>query len=107
MPSCCEDGGGVVVEAGGAAFEEGSDDDDFFFAGDGAEALGAWAGDGLGEVEEGDVFALAEVLRAEELGQADDVGAFTGGFADAVCGLVEVRVGVGAAGHLHEADSVV
>jgi len=63
--------------------------------------------DGFGEIEESDVFALAEVLRAEELRQADNVCAFAGGFADAVRGLVEVRVGVGAAGHLHQTDSIV
>src|SRR5215470_15062264 len=54
------DGGGVVIEACGTAFEEGSDDDDFFLASDGAETLGTGARDRLGEIEEGDVFALAE-----------------------------------------------
>ena len=77
-----EDGGGVVVEAGGAALEEAGDEDDVFFRGDLAEEGGAGAGDGFGEVEEGVVFALAEVLGAEELGEADDVGAGAGGLAD-------------------------
>ncbi len=40
--------------------------------------------------EEGVVFALAEVLGAEELGEADDVGAEGGGFADAGDGFGEV-----------------
>ncbi len=102
-----QNGGGVVIEAGGAAFKERGDDDDLLFAGDGAEALGAGTGDGLGEIEERGVFALAEVLGAEELGQADDLGAFAGGFADAVGGLVEVGVRIGAAGHLDQADAVV
>ena len=97
-----EDGGGVVVEAWRTALEERGDDDDLFLAGDSAEALGGGAGDGLGEVEEGNVFTLAEVLSAEELGQADDVGALAGGLADAVRRLVEISVGVGAAAHLDE-----
>ena len=102
-----QDGGGVVIEAGGAALEEGSDDHDFLFAGNGSQTLSAGAGDGLGEIEEGDVFALAEILCAEKLGQADDLRAFARGFADAVGGLVEVRVRIRPAAHLHEAHSVI
>ena len=102
-----QDGGGVVIEPRGAALEERSDDDDFLFAGDCSEALGAGAGDGLGEIEERGVFALAEILGAEELGQADDVRAFARGFADFVGGLIEVGIGIGAAGHLDQADAVV
>ena len=67
-----ECGGGVVIQARGAALEEGSDDDEGVLADDGGERGGRGAGDGLGEVEEGVVLALAEVLRAEELGQADE-----------------------------------
>ena len=64
----------------------------------GGEARGGWAGDGLGEGEEGVVFALAEVLGAEELGQADELRAGAGGFADEVGGVVEVRAVSGDAG---------
>ena len=60
-----EDGGGVVVEAGGSALEEAGYEDDLLFADYGGQALRAWAGDGLGESEEGVVFALAEVLGGE------------------------------------------
>ena len=70
-----ENGGGVVVEAGGAALEEAGDDDELVLADDLAEGGGGGAGDGLGDGEEGVVFALAEVLGAEELGQADELGA--------------------------------
>ena len=83
-----KDGGGVVIEAGGAALEEAGDDDDFFFARDLCEEVGGWAGDGLCGVEEGVLLALAEVLRAEKLWEADDVGAGACGFADEGCGLV-------------------
>ena len=99
-----EGDGGVVVEAGGAAFEEGGDEDDAELAADGGEGVGGGAGDGFGEREEGVVFALAEVLGAEELGEADEVGAEVGGFADAADGLGEVEVRVGGHGHLDEGD---
>ena len=94
--------GGVVVEAGGAALEEAGDEDDAGFAADAGEDVGGGAGDGLGEAEEGVVFALAEVLGAEELGEADEVGALAGGFVDALGGFVEVELGVRGAGHLDE-----
>ena len=62
-PSGLENGGGVVVKAGGAALEEAGDDDDFFLARDLSEEIGGGAGDGLGRVEEGVLFALAEVTE--------------------------------------------
>ena len=98
--------GGVVVEAGGAALEEAGDEDDAGFAADAGEDVGGGAGDGFGEVEEGVVFALAEVLGAEELGEADEGGALAGGFVDSLGGLVEVDAGVGVAGHLDESDAL-
>jgi hypothetical protein len=48
------------------------------------------------------VFALAEVLGEEELGQADELGAGAGGFSDEVGGVVEVLRGGGGAGHLDQ-----
>ena len=99
-----EDGGGVVVEAGGSALKEAGNEDDLFFADYGREALGARAGDGFCEGEEGVVFALAEVLGGEELGEADEVGSGTGGFVYAVGGLIEVLGGGGGHGHLDKAD---
>ena len=86
--------GGVVIEAGGAAFEEAGYEDYSGFAADAGEGVGGGAGDGLGEAEEVVVFALAEVLGAEELGEADDLGALAGGFVDTLGGLVEVELGV-------------
>jgi hypothetical protein len=62
-------------------------------------------GDRFGEAEEGVVFALAEVLGAEELGEADELGALAGGFVDALCGPVEVELGVRVHGHLDEGYS--
>ena len=94
--------GGVVVEAGGAALEEAGDEDDAGLAADAGEDVGGGAGDGFSEAEEGVVLALAEVLGAEELWQADELGSLAGGFVDALGGLVEVELGVGGAGHLDE-----
>ena len=58
------------------------------FAGGAGEDVGGGAGDGFGEAEEGVVLALAEVLGAEELGEADEVGALAGGLVDALGGFV-------------------
>ena len=52
-----------------------------------AQALGRGSGDGLGEVEEARVLLAAEILRAEEFLQANDLRAFPGGVADASLGL--------------------
>jgi len=97
--------GGVVVEAGGAALEEAGDEDDLVLAGDGGECACGGAGDGFGEGEEGVVFALAEVLGAEELGEADEVCAGESGLAGAGDGLGEVGFGVWGHGHLDEGDA--
>ena len=58
----------------------------------------------LREVEERGVFLLAEVGRAEELGQADDLGALAGRLRDRATALREVLVGVRRHRHLDEAD---
>ncbi len=100
-----EDGGGVVVEAGGAALEERGDDDELVLADDRGEGGCGRAGNGFGDGKQGVVFALAEVLGAEEFGEADEGGASLGGFADAGDGLGEVGLGVGGAGHLDEGDA--
>ena len=47
-----------------------------------AQRLGGRAGDGLGQVEVVVIFFAAEVLRAEQLLQADDLRAALGGLAD-------------------------
>src|SRR6202034_2076002 len=71
--------GGVVIEAGGSALEEAGYEDYAGLAADSGEDVGRGAGDGLGEAEEVVVFALAEVLGAEELGEDDDLCALGGG----------------------------
>ncbi len=99
-----DDGGGVVIDAGGATFEKRGDDDDFGFLGDAAERFGGGAGNGFGQFEILDVFALAEVLGLKKFGQTDDLGAIFGGFFDTGRGLGEVFLRVAADGHLDQAD---
>ena len=82
VPSCTERDGRVVVEAGGAALKERGDDDDAQLAGEFAEACCRGSGNRLGQIEEPDVFALAEVLSAKKLRQADDVGTALGRLAN-------------------------
>ena len=94
-----------MIQARGAALEEGSDNYKAIFANQFAQRGGGGAGDGLGEVEEGVVLALAKVLRAEEFGQADKFGARLGGLAHAGDGLGEVSRSGGLAGHLDEGDA--
>ena len=59
---------------------------------------------GLGKVERGEIFGLAEILRPEEFLHADNLRAFGGGLADSPFGFGEVLVGVERAGHLYQAQ---
>jgi hypothetical protein len=96
----------VVVEPGCAALEEGSDHHYLFLSRDSGKALRGRARNGLRQIEELGIFALTKILSAEELREADDVCSAAGGFAHPVSGFVEIRVGVGRAGHLHRAYAV-
>ncbi len=93
---------GVVIEAWGAALKEAGDESDVFLANDRSETSCAGTGDGLGQGEERVVLALAEVLRAEEFRQANDLRAGAGRLADQIGGVVEVLRDGGRAGHLDE-----
>ena len=73
------DRGGVVIDAGGALLEQRGDDDDLVFAGELLKGRGARAGNRLGQFEIRVVFALAEILRAEQFLRADDLRAVPGG----------------------------
>ena len=99
-----DDDRGVVVDAGGAAFEQRRDEDDLLFARGLGQRLGRRSGDRLGQIEVGVVFALAEVLAAKQLGQADHRRAAVRRLDDARAGASQVVVGIGRAAHLHEAD---
>jgi hypothetical protein len=94
-----------VIDAGSALLEQRGDERDLAFLCDFGETPGSGAGNGLGEIKESVVFALAEILCLEELGEADHVRALCGGFIDHVNGVLQVLVWIGRAAHLHQADT--
>ena len=98
-----DDDRGVVIEAGGAPLKKGDDNSGFQLAGEGAEARRTGSGNGLGEIEQSGVLALAEILGAEELGKADDLGAAAGGLAHVGDRSLQVFVRLGRTAHLYEA----
>ena len=87
--------GGVVVEARRAPLEQRSDDGDLRLARHLGQPGRRGTGNGLGQIEQAQVFALAEILRAEKLRQADDLRAAAGGVADMVQRRVELASGSG------------
>src|SRR5208282_4440594 len=68
-----EDGCGVVVNAGGALLEERCHQHDSVLTSGGRKFFGTRAGDRFGQIEEGMIFALAEILSLKKFGQADDL----------------------------------
>src|SRR5262249_41638245 len=66
--------------------------------------LGSRPGNGLGQVEHRWILALAKVRRAEELLQADNLGAAAGSLANAGEGLLQVALRLGFTPHLHQAE---
>ncbi len=100
-----EHGGGIVIKPGGAALEQRRHDGHLEFGGELGESLGGRSGDRLGEVEAVGVLLAAEVLRAEQFLQTDNLRAVAGGFADAPDGLLQILGRVGRAAHLDEADA--
>ena len=101
-----EGDGSVVIEACGAAFEQRGNDGDAQLTSDFSQSGSGWAGDGLGEIEEANIFALTEVLGAKKLGQANDVGALTSGLTHVIDGRLEVGLRVRAHLHLNQAYGV-
>ncbi len=81
----------VVIHAGGAALEDRRHHGHAALLGHLSDRLRCWARDRLGEIEQRSVFDLAEVLRGEELLQADDASTLLGGVANEVDRLFDVR----------------
>ncbi len=75
------------------------------FARSRGEALGRGAGNGFGQIEQARVFFAAEILRAEELLQADDLRALLRRLADLARRLFQVLFRIRGAAHLHQADA--
>ena len=97
-----EDRGRVVIEARRALLEERRDQHDFILPGSSGELLRARAWDWLRKIEQSGVFALAEILRLEELGQADNVGALACGLRNAIERFGQIVGWLGAARHLDQ-----
>ena len=93
-----------MVEAGRALLEKRGDQHDFILPGSGGELFRRWSGDRFGEIEQRGIFALAEILRLEKLGQADDAGAFARRLCDAIERLGQIVGRFGAARHLDQGD---
>ena len=104
-PIGVDDRGGIVIDARRAPLEQRADDDDAQLAREAAERIGGRSRNGFGQIEQRGVFLAAEILRAEQFLQADDLRAPARGLADAPHGFGEVFVRVHGAGHLDEADA--
>ena len=100
-----EDHGRVVVDAGRAAFEERADDRRFPARAP-TRRSDSVVGPGmrLRQIEEGGILFAAEILRAEQLLQADDLRAAGGRLADALRGFGQVGVRIRRARHLDQTD---
>ena len=90
-----ENRGRVVIEARGAPLKQRRDDDDLQLARQLAQRLGGRAGNRLGQIEQLGVLLAAEILRAEQFLQADDLRPARGGLADSPLGLGQILVGIG------------
>ena len=101
-----DDGGRVVIHTRGALLEERGDDGHPQLAGYLGQPRCRRPWNRLCQIEEAQILALAEVLGAEELRQADDVCAQPRRLADVAKRGGEVGLRVGAHAHLHQPDIV-
>jgi hypothetical protein len=99
-----EHGDGVVVDPSSPALEERGHDDDLELARQLAERLRRRTRDRLGERETVVILGLTEVARAEELGQADEVGTAFGRHPHMLHGRREVGGRIDRTAHLHQTD---
>ena len=99
-----DDRSGVVIDTRGPALEKRSDYDGFCFLRNAAQRFGGGARYRFSQFEIGSVFALAEVLRAKKLRQADYLSAGARGFFDARGRVREILGRLGADGHLHQSN---
>ena len=100
-----DDGGRVAVDAGPLAFIHRDDEHDLQLRRERAQHLGRVAGNRLGEVEVLLLKRLAEVRRAEQFLQADDLRAAPGGLANLRDGRGERLRLVAGDGVLDQPDS--
>jgi hypothetical protein len=95
-----KDGGRVVIEAGCTLLEQRGDQHDFILPRGGSELFRARAGNRLRQIEQSGVFALAEILRLKQFGQADNVGTLACRLRNPIKRLCQIIGRLGAARHL-------
>src|SRR5262245_21134478 len=71
----------------------------------GSQLLAARTRNGLGEVEHGVVFTLAEILRLKQLRQANDMCAASRGIGHPADGFFEILFRLRSARHLDQGDA--
>ena len=90
-----EDRRRVVIEAGRALLKQRCDEHNFILPGGGGEFFGSRPGNRLGQIEQGGILALAEILCLEKLGQADHVRALRAASATRSSALARLSAGSG------------
>src|SRR5262249_50371910 len=99
-----ENGGGVVVKPAGTALEDRGHDHDLVLARHRRQSFRGRTRDGLGQVEQSVVLALAEILSPKKLRQTDNLGAFLHGFPSFSNRATKVLLGIGRTRHLDQTD---
>src|SRR3974377_76908 len=69
-----------------------------------SQTFGGWPGNRFSQIEQGRIYALAEILRAKQLGKANDLCTACGGFMNQVRRVVEIYLSVSDTTHLYQAD---
>src|SRR5579872_3929580 len=97
-----EDGGGIVVKPARPPLKDRGDNHHSFFLRDPRHAFRGGAGNGFGQVEKLGGLTLAEVLRAKQLRQTNDLRPSPGRFTDLLPGAIQIFVGLGRTRHLDQ-----
>ena len=105
-PIAVQRGRGIVIKPRRTALEQRSDDRNTCLARDFGKPLGRRPRNRLGQVEQPNILALAKVLGAKKLRQADDVCAQPRRFFNVPHRRREVRLRVSAHAHLHQTHNV-
>src|ERR1019366_2148589 len=96
--------GSVVINTGGAALEQRPNDGDVQAAREFRKGLGRRPRNRFREFKEIRIFLAAEILRAKQFLQANDLGAARGGLANTRFRLGKVLPRIGGTAHLDQAD---
>ena len=99
-----QDRRGIVINPRGAPFKERRHDRHVQFFRQLSDGFGGRPGDRFGQIENRRILALAKVLRPEKLLRADYLCPALGRLPDAPDDFVHVRLHIGRAGCLNDAD---